>query len=323
VLNTLKQKVKDEVRAIAEEAAYDLFENLTDVDVETIVDLFTEPMTAAALNDYYSTDTSGKDLVLINDIAGRVDAEMHLTPAGYFDPEQYAVAYNSVVLAKLTLLGPEQLNLLADDAGLLSSVYPDGAPLYPESGELVNIIFDVILSIDGNHHWMTDAPPYPRRKGGAQWPKDEYGYDRDDAEGGLRIWHDPTARTNIFLEIFKGPLVPGIEVPGSINFSTLLPRSFPYEVCLSNPFPLSTDDKTCRQENAAVALPLQAIQALTSSFRGRSAEAREAAPGQQVRIKANTSKFAPLPQVGKKTISSKLGTGFTKIFQRVSGGLIR
>ncbi len=302
--NKLKQQIMDKVEAAANDALMRLAEKATGVPIEKLVDLFKEPMSAERLNSIFTED-SRRGLPLIGDIAQRVDAEMYLGPDGYFDPEKYSVAYNSVLFAKLSLLSAEQLNQLAWDAGvMLPTMYGD--LLYPGDGiNSENILFGFIRSIDGNHQWMalkrnigTDsewtegAPPYPRLRGYTYdehdriWPRDMlYGYafgKSADGQTGLRIWQDANARDNVFRRVFHGPLVPGIEVPESINFKPIPWLNFRYPVCMENPFPLSVYDQTCKIANIPASLPPQAIQALTNPP-GKSQEAHAKAPGQTVR----------------------------------------
>ena len=71
--------------------------------------------TADTLNQIFANDSSPKGLMLIPDVALRVNGDMHLTPQGHFDPVQYRVARNAVVLAKMALLGPHELNRVAAD----------------------------------------------------------------------------------------------------------------------------------------------------------------------------------------------------------------
>lgn len=274
----IKEKLLDVAYEAAEKAGYELAEKVTGIDVKQIVDLFREGVDAATLNNIFASDNSGKNLVLIGDIAERVDAEMYVTEEGYFDPALYSVAYNSVLFAKLALLGEEQLNQLAADAGVeFPTLYGD--KLYSADAEnVVNILTDAIRSIDGNHQWLGLAPPYPRVRSVDEflWYDDErhrgyYGYDYEEEAGaGLRIWQDPSARDNIFRKIFHGPLVPGIEYPSMIGFRSVLPsmyRTF-YDVCPSNPFP-TLYDRSCLFARVSVQLPQKALEAIQNRWKKR------------------------------------------------------
>ena len=260
-----KQEINTKVKVIATDLGYQIAQKVTGVDVKQFVDLYTKPVDAPTLNSIFAVDNTTKGLLLIGDIAKRVEKEMHLVPQRaigpmyskeVFDPQRYAVIHNAVVLAKLALLGPQQLNELARFAGIPGpTIYPDGAPLYDNTGTPPNLLVDSIRSIDGNHQWMPIAPPYPRRPGPLRldplrpgiydtgWPQArEYGYEFD-GEKGLRIW--TAARENLFLKIFKGPLIPALETPRALGFRPVLPADYPYVVCEANPYPVSVDDQRC------------------------------------------------------------------------------
>ena len=256
-----KQELDTKVKVIATDLAYQIAEKVTGVDVKQFVELYTKPVDAATLNSVFAVDNSAKNLLLIGDIASRVNEEMYLVRQGpvgpmaakpVFDPQRYATVHNAVVLAKLALLGPQQLNQLASYAGVVGpTIYPDGAPLYDNTGTPPNLLVDSIGSIDGNHQWMEIAPPYPRRHGfrDTDWPaKREYGY-AFNSEKGFRLWQDDGARENLFRKIFKGPLVPGLETPQLLGpapgFTPVLSPDYPYVVCEANPYPVSVDDRSC------------------------------------------------------------------------------
>ena len=199
---------------------------------------------AASLNEEFSHDSSSKGLLLIPDIADRVDAEMHLggwLPLNFFDPNKYHVAYNSVILSKLALLGKPALNRLVLVSGVDHPIY--GPPLF-ESSTPFNILLDAIASLDGNQQWQEYGIPYPRRSGFAdERPPNErqYGYPFDGTKG-FRIWQDCEAREKVFKKIFKGPLAPGIQNPSDLGLTEILQENDPnLAPDLNEPFPLSKD----------------------------------------------------------------------------------
>lgn len=254
-----KAQIEAKVNTIATDLAYEIANKVTGEDVKEVLGIFlSSPADAAALNALFSRDLSAKGLLYITDMADRVESEMYLTtqpPIGpmpekpVFDPQRFAVAYNAVTLAKLALLGPTELNSLAIYAGVTqSAVFADGAPLYNATATQANVLIDAISSIDGNHQWMSYAPPYPRRDGFSDtaWTDTNrsYGYAANGYQG-FRLFQDLQARENLFLPIFKGPLVPSLEIPLVVNFEPLLAADYPYVVCETNPYPVSVHDLSC------------------------------------------------------------------------------
>ena len=88
-------------------------------EIQELIVLLEVEVDDVTLNDYFTrpeTTASPKGLLMIGDIADRVKAETHLIEGG-FDPQQYAVAYDAVVLAKLTMLNASEFEQLALAAG--------------------------------------------------------------------------------------------------------------------------------------------------------------------------------------------------------------
>ncbi|MEK6699069.1 MAG: CARDB domain-containing protein [Nitrospirota bacterium] len=216
--------------------------------------------TADTLNQIFANDSSPKGLMLIPDVALRVNGDMHLTPQGHFDPVQYRVARNAVVLAKMALLGPHELNRVAADmAPQAATVY--GVELYPEQSipeSTFNILIGVAKSIDGNQQWQQLGLPYHRRGSGfdPQWPwtaadpvnpdtARSFSYGFRNGTAGFRFWEDPVLREVVFRDqttaLFKGPLAPGIEYPSEFGLSRIIQRDYPYPACPQNPFPRTTN----------------------------------------------------------------------------------
>lgn len=241
-LSKLKNKLEAEFKQMAEDIAYEVAETIVGVEFRDIIDILKEQPSSADLNAQFGKDNSGKSLLKIPDISTRVQREMYLVN-GKLNPEEYGVIYNAILLVKLSLLGPEQLNQLARYAGIeRSALY--GSKLYDESAgaDPVNILVGAIRSIDGNHQWMEFAPPYIRTQGKKDtgWPHlRKYGYGSAGGKG-FRLWQDERARSGLFRKLFKGPLVPGLQLANNKN----IPDDYPYKPCDAYPFPL-VDDNTC------------------------------------------------------------------------------
>lgn len=202
-----------------------------------IITVKEKPVSEADLNEQFGIDASEKHLLLINDIAQRVKLEMAVDMNGELNPQRFYVLYNAVVLAKLALLSPAQLNELISRAnGIGEYAYRDE--------QNYSLLFHSIKTIDGNHQWMHQAPPYPRTEGNDDDVAHFYGYE-NDAVNGFHLFETQKLRKNLFSKIFKGPLALGLETPEVLNFSKLLASNYPYITCEKNPFPSGVDDKEC------------------------------------------------------------------------------
>lgn len=249
----LVEKFEKEMRQLIENVAVDVLQRVTGQPVEDLLSIIREPGTAQAVTHVFSSGEQ-YNLRAIPDAAYRVGAEMHLTRDGQFDPDRYAVVNNAIVLSKLSLLGPDQLNKLAMDAGLTGpTLY--GPKLFDTSDpKSANILIGAVRSIDGSHQWMERAMPFLRTWTHEQPQLGRYSYLRDwDSNNGFRIWADKEARTLVFRRVFLGPLVPGIDAPDTIGFPPVLLSDYPYQVCATHPFPDENErthpdvplDKTC------------------------------------------------------------------------------
>ena len=280
--NRLKDQIVARANVVASDLAYQVANKVTGIDVQQLIGLYTMPVDSAILNSIFAVDNSTKGLLLIGDIASRVDAEMYMIPQAAvgpfpltmtFDPQRYAVVYNAVLQAKLALLSTDQLNQLAFTAGVPgSTVYPAGTPLYDNTGVGPNLLIDSIASIDGNHQWRDEHPPYPRRVGAPFDPlnvapyaeKRTYSYTSANGKG-YRLWQDPVARDNLFRKLFLGPLVPGLETPEDMGFFPVIPKDYPYVVCKANPYPFLLNDLiSCPIVPPAVDLVMTAVRASAS-----------------------------------------------------------
>ena len=191
-----------------------------------------------SLNVQFGIDESEKHLLLISDMAERVEAEMALEN-GHLNPDTFHVLYNAVVLSKLSLLSQTQINQLINRAGV-ANVYQ-----YPQATDSsFNILFNSIKTIDGNHQWMHQAPPYPRENSFVDTTDHFYGY-ANDATHGVKLFETSQLRFQVFDKIFKGPLSLGLETPEIINMSSILSSDYPFVSCAQNPFPNGVDDQFC------------------------------------------------------------------------------
>ena len=196
-----------------------------------------KPVSEADLNKQFGKDTSDKNLLLINDIAQRVKLEMAVNMNGELNPKRFYPLYNAVVLAKLALLSPEQLNELISRAN-------DAGEYTYEDEQNYSLLFHSIKTIDGNHQWLRQAPPYPRTEGNDDTVAHLYGYENDNVNG-FHLFETQKLRKDLFSKIFKGPLSLGLETPEVMGFDRVLASNYPYVTCEKNPFPNGVEDKEC------------------------------------------------------------------------------
>jgi len=234
-LSGLKAKVNEISSSTGSEIV-----SLIGVAALEIITVKEKPVSEADLNKQFGEDTSDKHLLLINDIAQRVKLEMAVDMNGELNPERFYPLYNAVVLAKLALLSPEQLNELikrANDAGEYTY----------EDEQNYSLLFHSIKTIDGNHQWLRQAPPYPRTEGNDDNVAHLYGYENDTVNG-FHLFETQKLRKDLFSKIFKGPLARGLETPESMGFTKILASDYPYVTCEKNPFPNGVEDKECLAE---------------------------------------------------------------------------
>jgi len=211
----------------------------------SLVRLRTEGGSEAALEEEFTVDNSSKHLLFIShdglttDIAERVVADMHVV-SGHFDPATFNPVYNAIQLAKLTLVGPAELNRLVTDAQITDTIY--GPLLYTPTSPF-NVLFGAVRSLDGNQQWQEAAIPYPRHPPNAaqlnqthaNYP---YGYAYAGGASGLRLWQDCEVRESVFERMFKGPIAPGLEQPSLVNLTDILGEDDPNRM-LDDPFRLA------------------------------------------------------------------------------------
>jgi hypothetical protein len=237
-IGKLEQKLKDKVT--------DKIKSMIPEEIQQILLVLKAEASDQLLNQYFNTAESEravKGIVMIPDMSDRVKAEMHLTSQNTFDPNQYAVAYNAVVLAKLALLDKVNFDQLAQAAG--SNDYGN----YFYSGD--NLVAQAFASIDGNHQWMPLPPPYPNTFN--QYGPVKYTYSAEVCTYALSgctpgmgfVPWKGDMRDKLFRKLFKGPLSPGIDSPQSINKSVIVGQAYTYQACAARPFPSDISDRTC------------------------------------------------------------------------------
>ncbi len=241
-VRTAVTALQEEAKQALKDAAINEFKKLIPDEVRDIIDLMSVNMTDSRLQYYYTKKetTAPKNLIMIRDIAKRVKAEMHVKNDGSFDSSKYAVVYDAIVLAKLSML---------DNAGLIRLAQLAGVNGYSLFSGVDNIIANSVASIDGNHHWMDKAPPYPNAKGGSYVsPRLDPSYPASPGSYGgpvmLKLW-EPQVRDKLFRSLFIGPLSPGIDSPEELHLTAILPSDYPYRPCKANPFPDDSNDRTC------------------------------------------------------------------------------
>jgi len=236
---TLLSGLKSEVKGLGDSLGYEIID-LIGVAALEVITVKDQDVSHDSLNEQFGMDESEKHLLLISDVAERVEAEMQLQN-GALDPDTFYVLYNAVVLSKLSLLSEEQINTLIARAGVADTYQ------YPLTGNGdFNLLFNTIKTIDGNHQWMHKAPPYPRAEGFPDTTEHFYGYN-NDATHGLKLFESAQLRFNLFNKIFKGPLSLGLETPLIIDMDVILSSDYPYVSCAENPFPNGVDDHYCSE----------------------------------------------------------------------------
>jgi len=135
-------------------------------------------------------------------VRAAINAEMRLGSDSVLKWTAFAPLYNTVILTKLTLLDGHGLNELARRAGVAT-------PFYPAS-DRVNVMLNVVKSMDGHRQWEGEPFGLPYRAGSmASGGKPGARYQAasrtmPEAASGFPLWGDPVARERIFSRIFKG-----------------------------------------------------------------------------------------------------------------------
>lgn len=238
-INKLKQDAIDQIK----QAAISELVDILPAEVQDFIGVLGEDMTDDRLRYYFTKPEKSKNkgLLMIADIDQRIKTEMFLPPDSKFDPEQYAVVYDAVVLAKLSILDNHGLHILAQEAGIPYKT--DGTDLFANTP---NILADAIASLDGNHQWLSIAPPRPSIFSPYVHPNlPGYPFSSGYSSAAGFIPWQAEVRDALFRSLFIGPLSPGIEMAREIGFPELLPADYPYRSCLASPFPDDEFDTTC------------------------------------------------------------------------------
>lgn len=222
-IEQIRAQIEAALKLAVKEELTNFGSRLLGIPLEQLIDILSKDATADLLNREFGRTSGKKKLVLFDNIAGRIDKEMHLRTdgpeAGSFDPMQYPVVYNAEVLSRLALLDAEGLKAIT------------GIKSFGAGPRAQNIMFALASSIDGNHQWLRNAPPYARQQRVTPSCGKNFGYPTDFA-----LWKAGAPR-KLFVAIFKGPLVPGLEIPESLGLPPALPGSYPYRPSLKNPYP--------------------------------------------------------------------------------------
>ena len=241
-LYELKNKIEEDIQNRVGEA---FLSKIAGDEVLELINAYTDAKNGniASLMSLQFSYSGNNNLLTIPDIESRVKSEMYISN-GYFDPDKYAVAYNSVILAKLVLLNSSELNRMVQESGGHSGAY--GQELFQDTYPF-NIMLGGVKTIDGDFQWLEKAPPYLRNDGWVYTSVEATGYGSDNGKG-FRLFQDSKARDNIFRKIFKGPLIPSIEVPSQVGSTDIKPKGYPYVVCNSNGYPNGEKDRSCALE---------------------------------------------------------------------------
>jgi hypothetical protein len=190
----------------------------------------------AMLKKFATDESRGKQLLLFPTAAGsgtvleRINADLGINGGDErFAVERFAPAHNALQLMKLALAGGAELNELTRAMGV-------DPPLY--RNEVTSLLTDWLRSIDGNHQWLTLAPPYLRRAAGADVAWTESLCQRRDLRRrygrGTPLFSDPGARERVFKQLFS-PLSPQLEMGG--RWVDLRPAGHPYLPAANEPYP--------------------------------------------------------------------------------------
>jgi len=236
-----KKLLIKEIMPELKKAQFELIAFLSDETTASFLDLLSNPenVTAAKLNEVYRTDTSRKSLLIFNEVTNQINQDLGLKD-GFFDPDKFIPVKNSVVLAKLCLLNPTQLNkLIADQLdGTVSSYY--GEQVYNQQDRNFCILLDVVKNIDGNHQWQAFGLPYPRRSGNHCGPRcSNFGYDYyGDPSKGFRIYVDPYLREKVFNPLFEGSMLGALNQREELQWP-----NYKFPECDLNMYPSTQNSK--------------------------------------------------------------------------------
>lgn len=232
----ITKRAEKELRGQLENAGIQILAFLTSPTTADFLMLLANPenTTREKLISVFREDKSKLRLIRFTDVAALVDRDLALE-GSQLNPAKFAPLKHSVVLAKLSLLGPDALNQLVADLvpSYVSPLY--GAPLYQSSLRNFSLLLNAVRSIDGNHQWQAYGLPYPRRAGvqPAGPRASHYGHDFfADSSKGLRIFVDLFLRERVFLKLFPAS---ALGVLGEMK--ELRWPAYKFPECPANPFP--------------------------------------------------------------------------------------
>jgi hypothetical protein len=183
------------------------------------------------LNAVFSAAGSEKKLLIIKDIAARVKFDMGIRHGEeYFCDSEFAAVADALLLSKLTLLGPDELNRL------IKRYDQSAKALYSPSNPF-NILLESVKSIDGDHQWNAFPPPYLRTDAKTCYQEvTGYGYEYTGNEG-FKIWGDENLRQNVFRKLFTKMLNPGLYDPQAGFENLIKDPCYTYRPSRLVPFP--------------------------------------------------------------------------------------
>lgn len=213
----LKERLKGELVS----GSIDIADHLFGSAFTKFYTLKSEHWTDDKLTNVFSTDSSGKQLLLLPDIVLRVRKDLGTNDSdAKFDPNVFPAAIHAVTLAKLSVLDALGVDELGRHYGIVDTakeyVYSHEAKedarracLYPDGSKFENILFRGVRSLDGNQQWRGVGLPYLRRNG--QFENTEgnrFGYcqSSESPSDGFRLWVDPEFRSKAFSKLFPGDL---------------------------------------------------------------------------------------------------------------------
>ncbi|MBR1144720.1 zinc dependent phospholipase C family protein [Bradyrhizobium sp. AUGA SZCCT0431] len=217
-----------------------------DVNLELILHAVKMDISREKLDEIFSQDKTSKSLLVFppnsrNSISSRVLYDMGVKRGQtHFTVQNFGVAYNAILLAKLSLLNAEGLNAIARAVGVQDYYHHDRND---------NIITSSIFSIDGNHQWMSLSPPFLKASPQSidtKWEQSaaksaslsywrRFSMQESDREHyGFKFFTRTEARHKIFNKIFKAPLLPSFQE--TKKFDKVVPDGYPLRITPEEPF---------------------------------------------------------------------------------------
>jgi hypothetical protein len=182
ILGSLAKPLKDTMNKLENY----LVLQVSGVDIEELKDFYSKPENYINTNRIIKIGNVNIGIGLSSDTSVKLDNLMGIrdgfrNPNAKFNPELFAAAKNTIVLAKLLLLSPDALNQVVKDHGVTTQIYRPGN----NGPGAQNAMLDFVKSIDAHHQWMTVSPR-----------------DQQSHGTGMPIWKDCLARERTFAVIF-------------------------------------------------------------------------------------------------------------------------